>query len=64
MLDFVFIVESRVLRRDELGRPAKQRQNRDADEQKTANRDNDSDDSAEREIPWVHAPRLGGATDA
>ena len=64
MVDFVFIVEGRVLRRDELGCPAKQRHNRRADGEETAHRDDEAGDNTERDVPEVHTPRLDGATDA
>jgi len=64
MIDFVFIVESRVLRRDELGRPAKQRQNHRADREETADSDDEAGDNTERDVPRVHNPRLDGVTDS
>ncbi len=64
MVDFVFIVDGRVLRRDELGRPAKQRHNGPADDEKTAHHNDKADDHTERNVPRIHVPRLGGATDA
>ena len=64
MVDFVFIVEGRVLRRDELGRPAKQRDNGRADDEETAHRDDKADYHTERHAPRIHVPRLDGATDA
>lgn len=64
MVDFVLIVEGRVLRRDELGRPAKQHHDGRADDEETAHRDDEADGHTERHAPRVHVPRLGGATDA
>ena len=64
MVDFVFIVEGRVLRRDELGRPAKQRHNGRADDEETAQRNDKADDHTERHVPRIHVPRIGEATDA
>ena len=64
VVDFVLIIEGRVLGRGVFGRPAKQRQNGRPDEQKSAHRDNDSGDNAERDTPRVHTSTLSGATDA
>jgi len=64
MIDFVFILKRRILRRDEFGRPAKQRHNRRADGEETAHRYDEAGDNTERDVPEVHTRRLDGATDA
>ena len=63
MIDFVFIVEGRVLRRDELGRPSEQCHDGCANREETAHRDDEAGDDAERDVPRVHALRLGGVPD-
>jgi hypothetical protein len=63
MIDFVFILEGRVLWSDELGRPSKHRHNRCADGKEAAHRDNEAGDNTEREIPGDHVPRVDGVTD-
>jgi len=64
MVDFVLIVEGRVLRRDELGRPAKQHHDGPADREETADSDDEAGDNTERDVPRVHNPRLDGVTDS
>ena len=58
MVDFVLVLEGRVLGRDEFGRPAKQSHRNRTDEKEPAHRDNDSGNNTERDTPRVHAPRL------
>ena len=63
MIDFVFILKLRILRRDEFGRPSKQRHNHRANSEETTPRDDKAGDNTERDGQRVHTPRLDGATD-
>ena len=63
MIDFVFILEGRIPRRDELGRPSEQCHDGCANCEEAAHRDDKAGDDAERDVPRVHALRLGGVPD-
>ena len=64
MVNFIFILERRDRRPDELGRPAKQCTHQRADRGEATHRDDKAGDHTENYAPLIHGPRLERITDA